>query len=354
MFITGLLFIDAPASALNNAREATDATYKNEAGIKVISTSEGKYPYVSAQAFRYWLRATLNNNTNWREKIAPIFYKAGKGTTGNSAYTAGDPIEYWDDDLFGYMRAESEAVGDEEKTNVTRISPFRVGTFVALSPVSITKDFGTMTRHLEKDDGNPVIHQHQFYRAILKGLFSIDLYRTGRFSYRNQSGSRNLDTVRIEKAKQKNLTHLEAVKEYELPIEQRIERIQTLISGLAQLEGGAKQTIHYTDVNPAIVVMAVIKGGNNPLNYIIRADSMGRPRIDLEALEETLIVWNDQIISKLYVGWVKGFHDEQRSTLENKLNELKTKIGRDFMVEHPRVVFTQLSDDVQDNPAWFE
>jgi CRISPR-associated protein Cst2 len=359
MFITGILFIDAPASALNNAREATDTTYKNEVGIKVINTSDGKYPYVSAQAFRYWLRSTLNTDVNWREKLAPIFYKAGKGTAGNIAYTAGNPIEYWDDDLFGYMRAEKEGkekegTEKEETANVTRTSPFRVGTFVSISPINITKDFGTMTRHLENDDGNPVPHQHQFYRAILKGLFSIDLYRSGRFSYRNQSGSRNLDSARIKKAEEKNLSHSEALKEYCLPIDQRVERVTTLISGLARLEGGAKQAIHYTDVNPVIVIIAVIKGGNNPLQYIIRADALGRPKVDLEVLEETLTVWKDQILSNLYIGWVKGFYPEQRFVFKAKLEELKSSIGREFVFDHPRVVLTQLINDVKQNPSWFE
>jgi len=52
-FVTGVLLIDAPASALNNLGNVPGRLFDNVAGVKVIRTREGAYPYVSAQAFRY-------------------------------------------------------------------------------------------------------------------------------------------------------------------------------------------------------------------------------------------------------------------------------------------------------------
>ena len=60
---------------------------------------------------------------------------------------------------------------------VTRVSPFRVSTLVSIAPVNLTEDFGTMSRH----DGDPVPHEHQFYRTTLKGLLSLDLRACGTF-----------------------------------------------------------------------------------------------------------------------------------------------------------------------------
>ena len=71
-FVTGLMLIDAPASALNNLGSIPGARTDNTVGVKVIRTKEGEYPYVSAQAFRYWLRTTLENaNLGWQ--AAPIY-----------------------------------------------------------------------------------------------------------------------------------------------------------------------------------------------------------------------------------------------------------------------------------------
>jgi CRISPR-associated protein Cst2 len=352
MFINGILLLDAPASALNNSNKALDAEYDNEVGVKLIKTKEGALPYVSAQAFRFWLRSTLSQNANWLS--APIFRE------NKVAYTDANPLKWWDDDLFGYMRAESKKTSAKEakaeagarenetetKTSITRVSPFRMSTLVSIAPVSLTKDFGTMSRH----EGDPVPHTHQFYRTTLKGLFSLDLNRAGTFSYRDQSGSRNLDEVRIEAAKAQGLTHDESSKEYRLPTNERTKRIRALLEGLAHLEGGAKQALHYTDVTPAILMACVLKGGNNPLHYAIIADEKGRPMLQEEALEQALTVWKDSIQSKLYVGWVKGFYDTEREKLERKLQAL----GIEFLLDHPRTVLQALSADLENNPAWLE
>ena len=100
-FATGLILIDAPASALNNLGSIPGARTDNTVGVKMIRTKQGAYPYVSAQSFRYWLRTTLESGEQgWIP--APIYREE------KVAYTDANPIEWWDDDLFGYMRAPSK------------------------------------------------------------------------------------------------------------------------------------------------------------------------------------------------------------------------------------------------------
>lgn len=384
-FIAGTLLLDAPASALNNSNRAYDADYDNEMGVKLIRTKDGALPYVSAQSFRFWLRSTLEQQPDWAAHTAPIFRE------NKVAYTDANPLKYWDDDLFGYMRAESKkttakearaedasrASETETKTSITRTSPFRMSTLVSIAPVNIVKDFGTMSRH----EGDPVPHVHQFYRATLKGLFSLDLNRAGTFSYRDQSGSRNLDEVRIQAAKDEGLNHDERNKEFRLPTDERAKRIAALLKGLAHLEGGAKQAIHYTDVTPVVVITAVFKGGNNPLHYVVGADEKGRLKVHVDALREALKVWGDCLLSGLYVGWVQGFHDEQREALrraleeegyeqmpeeasdvkqggieQSKESERDSSNQKVFYLDHPRNVLNRLAKDIQDpaNAHWLE
>ncbi|WP_343410510.1 hypothetical protein [Candidatus Amarolinea dominans] len=47
-FVTGLLLIDAPASALNNLGSIPGARTDNTVGVKMIKARDGAYPYVSA------------------------------------------------------------------------------------------------------------------------------------------------------------------------------------------------------------------------------------------------------------------------------------------------------------------
>lgn len=364
-FLSGFLLIDAPASALNNARDALDAQYDNEVGVKMIQVSRTeRYPYVSAQAFRYWLRDTLAQNPDWLANTAPVFREA------KVAYTDANPMKYWDDDLFGYMRAEGKKTSaadgrkadagrenaTETRQSITRTSPFRVGTLVSLAPVNIVKDFGTMSRSgPNMQDGDPVPHSHQFYRAVFKGQLSLDLGRAGLFTYTSKAGNQNLDEVRQQLAQEGGLEHLPAQKAYRLPRAQRAERMASLVAGLAELRGGAKQALHYTDVTPAAVLLVVTRGGNNPLQYVVGADDRGQPRVNVDALKETVRAWKDQFLSPLYIGWTAGFHDAERDRLRAALVELQAE-GTEFVMEHPRTVLRRLADDLRGDvgAAWLD
>jgi CRISPR-associated protein Cst2 len=360
-FVTGLMLIDAPASALNNLGNIPGARTDNIVGVKLIRAKDGAYPYVSAQAFRYWLRTTLENaDLGW--KAAPVYREK------KIAYTDANPVLWWDDDLLGYMRAPSkktdaveareadESRADETPTTdtVTRVSPFRVSTLVSIAPVSITEDFGTMSRH----EGDPVPHEHQFYRTTLKGLFSLDLHACGVFSYRQKTGYRNLDDVRTELAKEKSLEHLEDEKSYRLPFDERVRRVSALFEGLAHLEGGAKQALHYTDVAPALVVLAVTKGGNHIFGHVIGATRRGLPELKIDALKEALTVFEDDILSDVYVGWVKGYLDEERAKFEAALGDEGQLVtfAKKVQLSHPRQAFQALVDEIQkpENSGWLD
>jgi CRISPR-associated protein Cst2 len=358
-FVTGLLLIDAPASALNNLGNIPGARTDNTVGVKTIRAKDGVYPYVSAQAFRYWLRATLENG-DWGWTKAPIFREK------KVAYTDANPILYWDDDLLGYMRApskktdavearaadESRAAETPTTDTITRVSPFRVSTLVSIAPAPPTEDFGVMSRH----EGDPVPHEHQFYRTTLKGLYSLDLHASGTFSYRQKTGFRNLDDTRIELAKSQGLEFLEEEKSYRLPEAERLERVCALFEGLAHLEGGAKQTLHYTDVTPALVVLAVTKGGNHIFGHIVGATGRGLPEFKIDALREALTVFQDDVLSMVYVGWIAGYLDEERTKLETALQAggaLAEFVSR-VHIAHPREVYQLLVADLQAHPEWLD
>jgi len=378
-FITGMLIIDVPAGALNNSNDSIpNARTENTSSVKYIHTRLGDYPYVSAQAVRAWLRNALEQEGQWNS--SPV-YRDEK-----ISYTAGNPIDYCDDDLFGYMRAPNpegqqtrlddplyqkltpldqakNKKGQLQEQAVTRIAPFRVSTFVSISPVFITADYGTMVRQETgsasyPNGPDPVPFEHQFYRATLQGLLSLDLRRVGRFTYRDKSGYRNLDETRIKIATEQDLEHLENEAAYLLPMESRRQRVKSLLSSIASLQGGAKQALHYTDVNPDLVMLAVTKGGNNIFGHVINANARGLPELNIEALDEALSVNADDILSPVYVGWIKGYLDEQRARFVEWLKPQKPEAMVDENVKkeakrhnqlverihlmHPREAFNEL------------
>jgi len=125
--ITVTYLTKASYSSLNGADKEAD----NIVSIKKIQMNDGKeYPYCSSQAVRRALREQLAS-MGW-ELSETTVAKQKKG----AASTLCEPSKYIDDDLFGFMNADSS------KT-VKRTSPVRVSPLVALEPYGGGMDFGT-------------------------------------------------------------------------------------------------------------------------------------------------------------------------------------------------------------------
>ncbi len=363
-FLTGCLILDAPASALNNAGADAGARTDNTIAVKKIRVGRAEYPYVSAQAVRYWIRAGLEAQGDpWR--AAPVFRE------GKIAYTDANPIDYWDDDLFGYMRAPSKAKDArkpidegatlqptpvEKDTELTRVSPLRVSTFVAISPGGVASDFGTMTRQ----NGDPVPYEHEFYRSHLQGLISLDLTAAGTFFVTKRVGYKNLDEVRRKKAEELLLANVPVRKQnaYRLPLGERQKRVASLMHGLAFLCGGAKQTLHLTDLTPAVAIMAVTKHGNNPFLRWFGpnvGDRTAGTQFQPRAFEQTTKWLSDQdeLLSPIYVGWAHGFLDDQRAEFDEAVGHAS---GFQIETGYPPALIQNLAERLRavESSGWYE
>ncbi len=308
--INGFILIDAPWSALNNAGQDAGERTDNAVKVKLIKKGRDFYPYVSGQAVRYWWRETLQKKFGW--KLSPV------ERVTKIAYTKADPIEYDDDDMFGYMRAEKEVYEEKGKSKkrditVTRLSPLKNSPLISICPHTPTNDFGVMARQRE---GDPVPYEHQFYSVIFKGIFSIDLNMAGKFYEIDKTGYKNMSPALIEKAKEKNLLYNEDEKSWKMPKEVRKKRIKETIEVLPYLSGGAKLTEHLTDVSPKFIILAVIEGGNHLFMNVSNEDG-----INFEALNNVIEDYKDIILTDIYIGKREGFLDE----IKEELSEFSKK-----------------------------
>ncbi len=349
--LSGMLLIDCPASALNNAGTDRGARAENVVSVKKITTRAGTFPYVSAQAVRFWLREALKDIEGWTP--SPIFREE------KIAYTDANPIAWAEDDIFGYMRAPSkktEAVAAREEkgtiktatpieagVTLTRSSVFKMSTLISIAPSEPVADFGVMARH----EGNPVPHEHEFYRTTLMGLFSVDLRMLGRFYHIDRTGYKHLDSVRKKLADEKGLTPYDNGRGYELSMEQRKGRLDQFLKGLAQISGGAKLALHYTEVSPRLLMLCVAKGGNHLFGTALSADHKGQPRINTDALKQVASVYKNSLLSAFHVGLVQGYLDEQRPALAQTLQEINSTNGNsDMVIPHPVEAIRSLSGEL--------
>ena len=142
--VQGFVLLDVDVVALNNAGKATTSNFDNAVATKTIYKNGKSYVYVSGQAWRFWWRDSLQKNIGW--KLSPVI------RDNKIAYTNANPIEYADDDVFGYMRAASEETTDDngkkKNTNitVTRVSPLKNSAIVSASSVRPVENWSSMAR----------------------------------------------------------------------------------------------------------------------------------------------------------------------------------------------------------------
>lgn len=324
--VNGLVLIDAPHSALNMLGQVEGAAAENQVAVKAIQRSGQIYPYVSAQAWRYWWRNVLAAERGW--KLSPIDREA------KIAFTQAQPWQYPDDDVFGYMRAQAEMVPVVDKETgkpeldergqpklkkgknitLTRVSPLKCSPLVSVTPQRPTRDFGVMSRH----EGDPVPHEHQFYSTVLKGIFSLDLTTLGRFEKSSKTGFQNISDAGMKLAQSAGATVKDNVTELSLPVRQ--QRTVDTIAALAYLTGGANQTLHLTDVAPKLVILTVLRGGNHLFMNVVQ-DKGGQAKIHIEALKEVLKVFKSCLLTPVFIGRRAGFLDEQTKEFNELIND---------------------------------
>ncbi len=334
--LIGLTLIDAPHSALNNAGIEPSLAQENIVVVKKLQKGRNTYPYVSGQAWRNWWRTTLEQEfEDWNN--SPIERET------KIAFTAADPVKYDDDDVFGYMRAQSQMQGKKKvNVTVTRLSPLKCSPLISIAPQTPTNDWGVMARQ----EGNPVPYEHQFYACVLQGIFSLDLNAVGTFSDINRTGYRNIADSYVPTIEKAGGTQENENSPWILPKDIRTRRCQQTLQTLPLLSGGAKLTSHLTDVTPKLIILSILDGGNHPfMNLIVEEDGTGK--LSLPALRQVMEDYADRFLEPIYIGRRTGFMDN----LDESLSQLKddTTLPCEVVYDSPNRVIAQLAQKLEEH-----
>lgn len=311
--VTGTVLIEANGAALNNAGQDEGRRTDNAIVVKQLQIGRLRYPYVSGQAWRRWWREVLYTHFGWEP--SPVTREA------KSAYTAGDPITYAEDDLFGYMAARKRG---KDSDTYRRISPLRASLLVSVFPNVIANDFGHFSRNLPP--GTDIIpFESEVYSTYLQGSFSIVLNEVGRFAVGAMADiaedlARN---AQLEEA----ADDWNGRKVYRLPAQERIRRVREALAALAQLRGGARLARNLSDVAPVAVIVGFVDGGNAPFQNLFAADPVAAEQVvlNLERFRSVLADYTDRLLplnggKPVLVGWhptVLANETEIRRTIES-------------------------------------
>lgn len=325
--VQGFILLDVDVVALNNAGKSTSSNFDNAVATKKILKNGRSYVYVSGQAWRYWWRNSLQKDLNWN--LSPVI------RDNKIAYTNANPIEYADDDVFGYMRAASEETVDEKgkkksvNITVTRVSPLKNSAIVSVASVRPVENWSSMARQ----EGDSVPYARQEYSAIMKGMFSLDLGAVGTFSNYNKTGFQNLSDKLKKEALENGACEIDDQyvpnqKLIQLPLSIRRQRAVDTIMALKSISGGAMQTNNMGDVTPKFIVLATTTTGNHPFSHIAKSDGVSDDKavLNVEGIREVLSDYKSVLIGKVFIGKRSGFMDDYNDSL------------KDLQAEFPNIV----------------
>jgi CRISPR-associated protein Cst2 len=202
---------------------------------------------------------------------------------------------------------------------------------------------------------NPVIHEHEHYSAELAGDVLLDLPRVGTFELDGSGLRRNLTVHAAAEAVKAGAEEVSFrdVRSVRLPMPERRRRVAVLLRTLAEVRGGAKQALHYGDRTPAFVLLAPVKGGNNPFTRTFTA-SGDATRFDSDVFREEMAAWQDELDGPVLLGWAPGFLGDQREVVRKELDDLIT--AGLVVIDHPRVLLREVATRIEagEHDAWFE
>lgn len=239
-----------------------DKEVDNIGTIKKVTLANGdQLPYLSSQAVRRALRDKLQE-LGW--ELSPT--SAGTEAKG-AAKTAGEPAQYIDDDLFGYMDAAKSGT-------LVRTSPVRVESLLALSKYQEDLDFGT--NYMSKAaGGNPNIFETEIHSGFYRGTILIELDRVG-----------------VEPTDRGG-------KAFDLPAAERANRVNALLDAFQTLWSSGRQSRFLADISPKFVAAAWMKS-KNPIFLEALELAPATQQVNLEGLRSVVSDYGRFIESSVF------------------------------------------------------
>lgn len=335
--ITGALLIDATATFLNGAglgvqedkNRVIPKTFKEKVNNRIEDV-----PYVSAQSWRRWLRDTSNEENKWKpSELRAVGEGSEKGTT-NKISTELNPIDFPEDDLFGYMKAGAK--GDE---SVQRTSPFKTSILRGIKNMR-TVNIDEAFVHLK--EGTPLPYSTKFYSTHLEGFFNLEYYRLGVYDNMGSKQELSSELVDMHNDKLNKSTLGGKFTRYELKntVESRNKNASGLLKGLAYLRGGAKQAAFGADVSPKVLILAGLESANPIFNNLFIGTGE-KPILNIELLIELSNDYKNKLATPIFVGFRKGY-------LQNEI-EINEKLKNGFVLGSPVEIVNQFSQNYLTN-----
>jgi CRISPR-associated protein Cst2 len=277
--------------------------------LKKIEDIDGnEFIRVSGQSVKYQIRQIWDDQGD--EQGIGISQVKPKGSgTDKVIVSAGDPIKYIDDDLFGYMIAET-GKGARKRT-----ASVRTNGMISIFPYKGDRDFAVRYDPTPAQDHN--IYEVELTTNIMRGNFFVELDRLGTFISKEIGEDKVLPTAEKEK------------------------RLKLLFDAIFNFFGGAHLSNYFTKAYPELIVVAVLKRKMPIIGdklSVTGKNADGKYVVDVTRLKEAIDTFNENVDEILIGGfesvienWVELTGLSTDTTKVMSLKDLKSEIrGKKF------------------------
>lgn len=264
-------------------------TEGNVSTVKKITKPNGQQiPYISGQSIKYQIRKA------WKEmgldELLSDVKQSQKAKGVN--YTNGEPDQFLDDDLLGYMIASK---GESRR----RTAVVRTSAAIGLFPFRNDRDLGTKSKEEVEDKGvlaGGNIFETEIYYNYFRVNFLIELDRLGEYQ--------NFELADSKKGKIESIS-----------LEEKRIRLNYLLDAIANIWGGGKQSRLLTDMSPQFLI-ATTQTAKSPI-FLETLTLNIKEELNTIAVKEVL-EGNKKIINKCFIGVQSGiFQNDVAKELDN-------------------------------------
>lgn len=269
---------------------------------KVTLANDEQLPYVSSQAIRRALRDQLASLGWTISNIQEASAKKG------APKTMMNPIEFIDDDLFGYMDASPGKDGEKGKSTI-RISPIRVESLLGMSTYKGDLDYATNFmgkghKTTSGEDIQPNIFETEIHSGFYKGTILIELDRIGAGQGFEEDG--------------------------ELAGDEKAKRVLGLLDAFQNLWSSGRQSRFLADISPKFIAAAYMKA-KNPI-FLESVQIVEGNKVNIGQLDQ---------VAKDYERFVEDYILAGQSAIFNNGNEMSSlsegfSIIRNWVSNHYR------------------
>ncbi len=274
-------------------------------------------PYVSAQAYRKWMRNHIAESQNSFDYYSRLSRNKTKKEYEKLIHVEGDPVKYLEDDMMGHSKPLINNILDpnEERLSIAstnRHSPLGVTCITILNDG--LKNIHPIEGFVHLASDTPLPYRIEFSNGIFQSTVNLDVNRIGTFE--NKNDIYELDNFMVERYLESGeITEFssEPNKIFQLNnlSDRKIQACESYFDMIFNTYPDVKISQFATDISPRLLVSAILEDASGLISNTVKFESDGDLVFNIEHIKNVIAKRGHKLKSDLYVGYRSGLFGEK-------------------------------------------